>query len=165
MQVHEDLRDSAASSLSKADVIAALGAHAVAVTGGPQMPLCVGRPDATVADPPGRLSKPSAPVATLLADFSRQGLTPRDFVALLGAHTIGRLPGGAGAHFDNVYFRVLLDTDLPRAARGMRSDRSLLEDAGTRAEVERFAADEAAFFEDFAAAYGRLVNHRTMVCR
>lgn len=79
-------------------------------------------------------------------------------MALSGAHTIGRLPGGAGGRFDNAYYDVLLDTELPRAARGMRSDRSLLEDEGTRAEVERFARDEAAFFADFAAAYGRLVG-------
>lgn len=41
--------------LSLADLIQLAGAHAVKMTGGPAIPVPVGRKDASVADPPGRI--------------------------------------------------------------------------------------------------------------
>jgi hypothetical protein len=55
MQAANELKGTAASSLSYADLIALFGAHAVALCGGPSIPVRVGRVDAGQADPPGRL--------------------------------------------------------------------------------------------------------------
>ncbi|KAF8687468.1 hypothetical protein HU200_043161 [Digitaria exilis] len=53
--------------------------------------------------------------------------------------------------FDNEYYRNL------RAGRGLlASDQALYADARSRADVDRYAADEEAFFGDFAAAMTRL---------
>ena len=53
--------------------------------------------------------------------------------------------------FDNEYYRNL------RAGRGLlASDQALYADARSRGAVDRYAADQGAFFRDFAAAMTRL---------
>ena len=53
--------------------------------------------------------------------------------------------------FDNEYYRNL------RAGRGLlASDQALYADARSRGAVDRYAADQGAFFDDFAAAMTRL---------
>jgi peroxidase len=62
--------------------------------------------------------------------------------------------------FDNQYYRNL------RAGWGLLgSDQVLHTDARSREAVERYAADERAFFDDFAAAMTRLgrVGVRTAI--
>ena len=103
----------------------------------------------------------------------------RHVVALAGAHHLGRWwpeaevagnstasppplplitappPGCEGSpRFDNSYFTRLLDGSLPPSA--LEADAFLLADAETRLLVEEYAASEAAFFVDYAAAHDEL---------
>lgn len=65
------------------------GARAVAVCGGPSIPVLVGRQDATEADPPGRMVSEKAGVDALKANFAAKGLGVKEMVVLSGAHTLG----------------------------------------------------------------------------
>lgn len=49
----------------------------------------IGRPDASVPDPEGRLPSENASAAELLASFSDKSFCAQEFVALSGAHTVG----------------------------------------------------------------------------
>jgi len=49
----------------------------------------LGRPDASGPDPKCRLPSEKASSAQLKAMFADKGFSPREFVALSGAHTIG----------------------------------------------------------------------------
>lgn len=91
----------------------------------------------------------------------RVGLDPAMDPALV-QHLLGRCPGGGPAgfafldattplRFDNEYYRNL------RGGMGiLASDQVLYADPRSRAAVERYADDQAAFFRDFAAAMTRL---------
>ena len=67
------LAGTAAAGLSSADLVCLLGAHAVAVTGGPAIEVPVGRPDAAGADPEGRLPAETLSAAELKATFAAMG--------------------------------------------------------------------------------------------
>ena len=128
----------------------------------------------------------SAQARALRAFAARLGMPLRHVVALAGAHRLGRwwpdaeasgssssssssssspesaallplitapAPGSEGApRFDNSYFTMLLDGSLPSAS----DDAFLLADAETRLLVEEYAASEATFFVDYAAAHDEL---------
>ena len=130
------------------------------------------------SSPPSALSSPvsCAQARALRAFAARLGMPLRHVVALAGAHTLGRWwpdAGAAGAgssqsgaaplpliaapppgadgspRFDNSYFSRLLEGSLPQ-------DAFLLADAETRLLVEEYAASEATFFVDYAAAHDEL---------
>lgn len=120
--------------------------------------------------------------------FGRMGFNDREIVALLGAHAVGRChPEASGfwgpwtnaeTTFSNEYFRLLLEekwtvkkTHNGKAWTGpmqyedktgnlmmLPSDLWLIEDPEFRKYVELYAKDEAAFFKDFAAAFGKLLE-------
>jgi peroxidase len=75
--------------LTWADFIQVAGAAAVVATGGPSIPVALGRPDARRADPGGALPPPSLDAAGLRSLFAANGYTVRDIVAISGSHTIG----------------------------------------------------------------------------
>lgn len=93
-------------SLSLADAIALAGASAVEATGGPHIPIRLGRQDNNEADPeflriPVKKStrrsfvEKTLPSAALDSDglrlyFARLGLSEEEFVALCGSHGMGR---------------------------------------------------------------------------
>jgi catalase (peroxidase I) len=79
----------AAGQVSNADLIALAAAKAVAVCGGPSIPVLVGRQDATAADPPGRMVSEKAGVEALKLNFADKGLGVKEMVVLSGAHTLG----------------------------------------------------------------------------
>jgi L-ascorbate peroxidase len=150
-------------SLSWADLIAVGAAAAVQKCGGPAIDVGLGRMDATEAAPPNRLPAGYEGAFLLKAIFSRMGLEPRDLVALTGAHTIGfaqRRPFTPDPMvFSNSYFRELLAGTNEAM---LSTDRALLSDPELRYFVELYAADEAVFLADFAAALRRLTwlgNH------
>ena len=153
-----------ASDVSLADLIQLAGAHAVAATGGPAIRVPLGRLDATSADPEGRLPPETLDGAAMRAHFAASGLSARELVALSGAHTIGGKGFGAPLAFDTAYYATLLarpwsDAAATPEARGMAehvglpSDKALAEDAVALPWIKRYAGDEPAFFDDFAAAY------------
>jgi adenylate cyclase len=146
--------------VSWSDLIALAGAAAVSKCGGPDIDVPLGRTDVDAADPIAWMPDEHADVAAQKRYFAIRGFTTREYVALMGGHTLGRgreLPFTDDLFtFSNSYYRHLL---APAAADGLASlnpDRILPGDPETRALVEEYAADQSAFFRDFAAAYVKL---------
>ncbi|KAH9314547.1 hypothetical protein KI387_023174, partial [Taxus chinensis] len=86
-----------ANSLRGFDVIdnikAQVGRACRGVLGGPAWPVTLGRRDSRTASLSGansNLPAPSSNLTALISAFGAQGLSPRDMVALSGAHTIGQ---------------------------------------------------------------------------
>ncbi|CAA0837362.1 Peroxidase 44 [Striga hermonthica] len=79
------------STVSCADIITLATRDAVALAGGPKYNVPTGRRDGLVSDPNGaaNLPGPSDLIRTVLGLFRAKGLTAKDTVALLGAHTVG----------------------------------------------------------------------------
>ena len=161
------LRGTAAESLSLADLIQLAGAHAVVVTGGPAIIVPLGRLDATSADPEGRMPEETLDGAGLRAHFAAAGLSTRELVALSGAHTLGSKGFGPPLAFDSAYYTTLLarpwaDASATEESRamaehiGLASDKALADDAPSALFIRRYAADRAAWFDDFAAAYVKM---------
>jgi L-ascorbate peroxidase len=146
--------------LGWADVIAVAGAVAVELCEGPVITVGLGRRDATEAlDYP--LPTEDIDGDDLRREFARRGFSDEDLVALSGAHTLGGRVGGPAftadpRRFSNSYFRCLLEGDREAGLTLLRSDRALVAHPVLRAHVERFAADQDAFFSAFADAYVRL---------
>lgn len=164
LQVRKQTRGTAADELSDADIIALLGAYSVKVCKGPEMPIFVGRSDATAPDPPGRLPDERAPIAELKANFSDAGLSTREFVCLCGAHTLGSKGFGDPATFDNFYFTALLrkpweDKSNSMASMiGLPSDHVLPDDPECREFIQAYSKDQALFLSDFTEAYTKLTT-------
>ncbi|KAI7990504.1 L-ascorbate peroxidase 2, cytosolic [Camellia lanceoleosa] len=93
------------------------------------------------------------------------GLSDKDIVVLSGGHTLGRChkerSGFDGAWttnpliFDNTYFTELL-TGEKEGLLQLPSDKALLDDPAFCPLVEKYAADEDAFFADYAEAHMKL---------
>ncbi|KAI8472771.1 MAG: heme peroxidase [Monoraphidium minutum] len=162
-QAKASLKGTPAEGLvSYSDLIAWAGARAVLITGGPAIPLTIGRADAGAADPPGRMASERSDAAALVDNFADKGFDVRELVALSGAHTIGGKGFGDAATFDNAYYTALLakpwlDKTNPMWDHiGLPSDHALPEDPRCLGVINEYASDEAAFKRDFAAAYRKL---------
>jgi L-ascorbate peroxidase len=156
------LKGTAAESLSKADMIALTGAHAVAVTGGPEINVPVGRIDSTSADPEDRLPAETLTSQELIKAFSNMGLSVQELVVLSGSHTLGGKGFGDPLTFDNTYFKSLLNKpwlnkqDEMAAMIGIASDHVLPEDEACMPYIQKYASDNKAFFDDFSTAFIKL---------
>ncbi|KAJ8754043.1 hypothetical protein K2173_001941 [Erythroxylum novogranatense] len=137
--------------LAYADFYQLAGVVAVEITGGPEIPFHPGRPDKTDPPPEGRL-----PEATKGDVFGRMGLCDKDIVALSGGHTLGRChkerSGFEGAWTSN----PLIFCGGKEGLIQLPTDKALLEDPIFRPLVEKYAADEDAFFDDYAEAHLKL---------
>jgi L-ascorbate peroxidase len=165
----ESLRDGPASGLSLADVIAAAGAYAVELTGGPKIDVRLGRVDATSADPEGRMPTENASGEETRARFAAMGYSVGETVALAGAHTIGGKGFGEPYAFDNEYYKTLLKRpwadpnaskdDLEMASHiGLTSDKNLAVDEPCLEWIRKYADDQNAFFADFSAVYVKMTE-------
>ncbi|CAD5177680.1 unnamed protein product [Musa acuminata subsp. malaccensis] len=79
--------------VSCADILAITARDAVAILGGPNWDVKLGRRDAKTASLSGannNIPPPSSSLSNLISKFSAQGLSRQDMVALAGAHTIGQ---------------------------------------------------------------------------
>ncbi|ONK61866.1 uncharacterized protein A4U43_C08F34390 [Asparagus officinalis] len=152
--------------LSYGDFYQLAGVVAVEVTGGPEVPFHPGREDKPEPPMEGRLPDATKGCDHLRTVFSEQmGLSDQDIVALSGGHTLGRChkerSGFEGAWtsnpliFDNSYFKELLSGEKAGLLQ-LPSDKALLSDPGFRPLVEKYAADEDAFFADYAEAHMKL---------
>ncbi|KAL0347228.1 UNVERIFIED_CONTAM: L-ascorbate peroxidase 2, cytosolic [Sesamum calycinum] len=135
------------------------------VTGGPEIPFHAGRQDKTDPPPEGRLPDAKKGSDHLREVFGHMGLSDKDIVALSGGHTLGRChkerSGFEGPWtrnpliFDNSYFKELLSGEKEGLIQ-LPTDKALLEDPVFRPLVEKYAADEDAFFHDYAEAHLKL---------
>lgn len=135
---------------------------------------------------PGEKSADPSPGAHLRRVFYRMGLSDKEIVALSGAHALGRAqkdrsglvtmpdtkytrdgPGNPGGmswtkdwlKFDNSYFLVLKDAQEGKADPELLrlvTDTVLLEDEQFKPFAEKYAADQKAFFSDYAEAHAKL---------
>lgn len=158
------LSNTAAAEISTADVIALAGAYSVTICGGPSIKLQVGRQDATVPDPTGRLPDQNASVEVLKASFADKGLTVKEMIALSGAHTLGGKGFGDPVAFDNTYYKSLLQkpwlnkNDSMASMIGLPSDHVLPEDKECLEVITEFAQNQDAFFSEFARCYAKMAN-------
>lgn len=120
--------------------------------------------------------------------FGRMGFNDREIVALSGAHALGRCHEDASGYwgpwtnaettFSNEYFRLILEEKwtVKKTHKGqpwkgpmqyenpdgslmmLPSDLSLKDDAEFKKYVTLYAKDEEAFFNDFASAFGKLLE-------
>nr|BAA19611.1 thylakoid-bound ascorbate peroxidase [Spinacia oleracea] len=176
------------SGVTYADLFQLASATAIEEAGGPTIPMKYGRVDATGPEQcpeEGRLpdAGPPSPAQHLRDVFYRMGLDDKDIVALSGAHTLGRSrpersgwgkpetkytkdgPGAPGGQswtaewlkFDNSYFKDIKekrDADL----LVLPTDAALFEDPSFKVYAEKYAADQEAFFKDYAEAHAKLSN-------
>ncbi|XP_027176859.1 L-ascorbate peroxidase, cytosolic [Coffea eugenioides] len=153
------------ADLSGKTLFSLAGIVAVEVTGGPEIPFHPGRPDKDEPPPEGRLPDATKGTDHLREVFGHMGLGDKEIVALSGGHTLGRCrkerSGFEGPWtsnpliFDNSYFKELLRGEKEDLIR-LPSDKALLEDPALRPLVEKYAADEDAFFADYAEAHLKL---------
>lgn len=173
-------------NVSMADLWTYAGVVAIEFMGGPTTPHRMGRtdaPDNSSCPPDGRLPDASQGAQHLRDVFYRQGFNDQEIVALSGGHTVGRchiVRSGydgpwtrSNLQFNNEYFRNLIDLKWTRREwEGpdqyqdpsgelcmLPTDIALINDAEFRPWVELYARDEAAFFRDFKAAYGKLLSN------
>ncbi|KAF3775970.1 putative L-ascorbate peroxidase 6 [Nymphaea thermarum] len=150
-------------SISWADMISLAGAEAVSICGGPEIPVRLGRVDAGVPDPEGRLPEESLDASGLKKSFMRKGFSTQDLVVLSGAHTLGGKGFGNPNAFDNSYFKILLEKPWKSSGGmasmiGLPSDHELVEDDECLRWITMYASNEQKFFEDFKDSYVKLVN-------
>ncbi|CAM9503270.1 unnamed protein product [Heterosigma akashiwo] len=156
-------------AISYADLYQLASVVAVEFAGGPSIPFRLGRKDAASpkgCTPDGRLPDAAQGANHQRDIFYRMGFTDKEIVVLSGAHTLGRAhpdrSGFDGAWtqeplmFDNTYFQELLKKTADPTLLKLTSDLCLLEEPSMRRWVEVYAADEARFFADYAAAHQKL---------
>lgn len=171
--------------LTYADLWAVAGCAAIEFLGGPRVEVFLGRSDdadGRRCPANGRLPDAAQGAAHIRDVFHRMGFDDREIVALSGAHTLGRChqvrSGFDGPwtrnplKFDNTFFRNLIHMEWrPRQWDGplqyedvltgelmmLPTDMALKTDPSFRVHAERYAADEAAFFHEFAGAFAKLI--------
>nr|ACO57439.1 cytosolic ascorbate peroxidase [Elaeis oleifera] len=151
--------------ISYADFYQLAGVVAVEITGGPEIPFHPGREDKPEPPEEGRLPNATKGADHLRDVFGHMGLSDQDIVALSGGHTLGRChmerSGFEGAWtsnpliFHNSYFKELLSGEKEGLLQ-LPSDKALLTDPVFRPLGEKYAADEDAFFADYAEAHLKL---------
>lgn len=172
--------------ISHADLWALAANVAIKAMGGPEVPTRFGRKDAasheeSVESQAGRLPDGDKGIDHLREIFHPKGFNDQEIVALSGAHTVGKCHGDRSGFdgpwtenptsFDNAYFKDLLEKTYvsEQTAAGcpqhrhaetktmmLISDLALLSDPAFRTHVERYAADQDAFFADYATAWQKL---------
>ena len=146
--------------VSFADLVQLAGAVAVEKCEGPRIEIALGRPDAEGPAEKDMIPGEDLSYRDLASRFAAMGLSIRDFVALSGAHTLGRARGLAYTddlfNFTNSYFKRLLKEEQREDLILLASDLVLLKNEEAAEIVRAYALDEELFFRDFADAYVRM---------
>ncbi|CAH2070607.1 unnamed protein product [Thlaspi arvense] len=176
------------SGISYADLFQLASATAIEEAGGPKIPMKYGRVDTSGPNEcpeEGRLpdAGPPSPANHLREVFYRMGLDDKDIVALSGAHTLGRSrpersgwgkpetkytkegPGEPGGQswtpewlkFDNSYFKEIKEK-RDEELLVLPTDAAIFEDPSFKVYAEKYAADQDAFFKDYAESHAKLSN-------
>lgn len=173
--------------ISYSDLWTLAGAVAVEEMGGPTIPWRPGRADVTTvtedaALPNGLLPDGDKDAKHIRAIFGRMGFNDQEMVALIGAHTLGRCHKdrsgfdgpwtNAPTTFSNLFFTELKENkwnkrkwdgplqfeDKSKQLMMLNTDMWLLWDKAFRKFVDLYAKDQDKFFEDYAAAFGKLLE-------
>jgi len=172
--------------LSYADLWAISGCAAIEFLGGPKIQIPLGRSDAangTYSPPNGRLPDAAQGAAHLREVFYRMGFNDQEIVALSGAHTLGSCHRSRSGFegpwtrnplkFDNGFFKNLLYLEWrPKVWDGplqyedvdtgelmmLPTDMALRTDPAFRVFAEMYAKDQDLFFQDFTAAFAKLLT-------
>uniref|UniRef100_A0A7S4GQ23 Peroxidase n=1 Tax=Oxyrrhis marina TaxID=2969 RepID=A0A7S4GQ23_OXYMA len=157
--------------LGVADLWSLAAVTAIEFMGGPLVPWRPGRQDFTAEQsaPDGRLPDPDGGATHLRQVFNRMGFSDGELVALLGMRTVGWFSTeDAGdqswtnnpLHFDNSYFKTVLHVEstgeIGDGQGILTSDLQIVDDPLLCLHTQCYAADQAAFFEDFSAAFNKL---------
>eukprot|EP00798_Chlamydomonas_sp_ICE-L_P001325 gene1325-32681_t len=151
------------------------GAVAVEEMGGPHIPWAPGRvdkPDGSHCPPDGRLPDALKGSPHLREIFGRMGFDDKEIVALSGAHALGRCHTdrsgfvnawtNAPTTFSNLYFKELMENKWTKKKwsgplQYEDKSKTLMMLPTDMALVSTYAKDEELFFNDFAAAFGKLL--------
>jgi len=172
--------------ISYGDLWTLAGAVAIESMGGPKIPWRPGRVDATDSKscpPDGRLPDASKGAPHIRDVFYRMGFNDQEIVALIGAHVLGRMHtnrsgyDGPWTHspttFSNDFFVQLKENkwvkrkwngpeqfkDEKEGTLAMTpADLAFLSDPKFKKYVDLYAENEKKFFEDFAKAFGKLLE-------
>jgi cytochrome c peroxidase len=170
--------------ISYSDLWTLAGVTAIETMGGPQVPWRPGRSDTTDRSRcvTGKLPNASLDAKHLREVFYRMGFNDQEIVALSGAHCLGRchedrsgfdgLWTNAPTTFSNLFFKELLERKwTERKWNGPRqfqdqtgqlmmlpTDLALIEDPAFKKYVDLYAKDQKKFFEDFSAAFNKLLE-------
>ncbi|KAJ0984333.1 hypothetical protein J5N97_002689 [Dioscorea zingiberensis] len=91
--IKSELESACPATVSCADILAIAARDSVVLSGGPTWEVEMGRKDGLTASLSGSNSNipgPNSTLENLLNKFNNVGLSPKDMVALSGAHTIGK---------------------------------------------------------------------------
>jgi len=169
--------------LSYADLWSLAAVVSIEEMGGPKInwrPGRIDKADGVHCTPNGRLPDADKGSDHIRAIFGRMGFTDREMVCLIGAHAVGRChPDRSGfsgpwtfspTSFSNDFFVQLLNNtwtkkkwngpeqyeDSTGKLMMLPADLALIKDPEFKKIVQEYAADEAKFFKDFAAAFQKL---------
>lgn len=154
--------------VSYADLYQLASVVAIEYAGGPKIPFRFGRKDLPAADcsPDGRLPDADKKMDHLRDVFYRMGFSDKEIIVLSGAHCLGRAhkerSGFEGPwtkeplKFDNTYFQEILKAEPNFSLLRLVSDMALLDNPEHKALVEKYAADQDAFFADYVVSHQKL---------
>ncbi|KAL3147158.1 heme peroxidase [Trebouxia sp. C0010 RCD-2024] len=171
--------------ISYSDLWTLAGCVAVEELGGPTIDWTPGRSDKidhSACPEDGRLPDAVKGPPHIRDIFYRMGFNDQEIVALSGAHSLGRCHTdrsgfenpwtNAPTTFSNLYFQELLENKWRRRKWNgppqfedktgqlmmLNTDMALIQDKSFRKWVELYAKDQDKFFDDFAAAYQKLLH-------
>lgn len=171
--------------ITYADLWILAGIVSIEACGGPTIKWRDGRDDFEddlLVPPNGRLPMGGGDSAHVRSIFSRMGFNDQETVALIGAHSMGRLHNHRSGFdgpwttnpikCDNEFYRLLVGelwtlVDLPSGRRQyvnstglamMPADMCLVEDANFRFWVDQYATSEMLWREHFALAFEKLTE-------
>jgi len=146
-------------SISKADLLAIIGAVGIQKLGGPKISVGLGRIDYSSLHETGDMVEKTDSAMQLKSKFSALGLSHKELVVLSGAHTLNKWSHPSTSdpfNFSNSYFKTLLNTSAPTHKNLIHTDLQLLSDEQLLNYVQEYANDEQRFHADFAKAYQKL---------
>ena len=168
MKIVKDIKEEGnhiTAMLSISDLIQLGGYTAVEYCGGPSMIFRMGRKDIETegeASNAVAVTNASHENAVIVSKLDMMGLTPAEYVALMGSYTLGFVDddnkGKKGRWtmnpyvFDNTYFKEVLLGHNSKYLK-TQSDLKLLENTETKEWVEKYAEDQNLFFENYAMAH------------
>lgn len=170
--------------ITYADLYTLAGVVAVEEMGGPKIEWHPGRidyTDATNVPPHGRLPNGAKGAGHVRDIFDRLSFTDQETVALIGAHTVGRMHANISGFdgpwvsrptsFDNWFYVTLMSNNWTwekspggkmqwyntnRTLAMLNTDMALRKDPKYRVWTEKYAANKTLFFEHFAKAMTKL---------